>query len=158
MNFQIQALQRSNFVDYFNQSTEALAAQNISREIVQQCPNVPCRISLEDAPVGESVLLLNYQHLPQPTPYQASHAIYIRETVEDVTLAVNSVPQAIRDRLLSLRVFNDQHYMIDAEVVDGAELETQIDNLSKLPGASYLHIHYAKPGCFAARLDWLDRG
>ena len=43
--------------------------------------------------------------------------------------------------------------MLDWELVDGHELERAIERLFANPKASYLHIHFAAPGCYAARVD-----
>ncbi|MBX2826177.1 MAG: DUF1203 domain-containing protein [Gammaproteobacteria bacterium] len=153
MNFQIQSLARARFEHLFSQSVEALAEQNIARETVQVPQSTPCRISLQDAEVGESVLLLNYQHLPAASPFRSSHAIYVREHAENTALDINSVPEFFRHRLLSLRLFDHRHYMIDAEVVEGTELESAVEQLFEHADAEYMHLHFAKPGCFAARLE-----
>jgi hypothetical protein len=39
------------------------------------------------------------------------------------------------------------------ELVDGRELEGAIDKLLSAPSAEYLHVHFAAPGCYAARVD-----
>jgi len=43
--------------------------------------------------------------------------------------------------------------MLDWELVDGHELERAIERLFANPAAAYLHIHFAAPGCYAARVD-----
>jgi hypothetical protein len=56
----------------------------------------------------------------------------------------------MRIRPLSIRSFNDGGMMLDADLVDGAQAESLIERLFDNPDAAYLHIHYAKRGCFAA--------
>ena len=46
--------------------------------------------------------------------------------------------------------------IVDADVIDGARTEKLIDRLFANPEALYLHIHYAKRGCYAARVDRFD--
>jgi hypothetical protein len=43
--------------------------------------------------------------------------------------------------------------MVGWELVDGRELEGAIERLFADPNAAYLHVHYAAPGCYAARID-----
>jgi hypothetical protein len=43
--------------------------------------------------------------------------------------------------------------MVEREPVDGRELEAAIDRLFADPRAAYLHVHFAAPGCYAARVD-----
>jgi hypothetical protein len=41
----------------------------------------------------------------------------------------------------------------DADVVEGAAAAPVIARMLANPGVAYLHAHYAKPGCYAARID-----
>lgn len=43
--------------------------------------------------------------------------------------------------------------MLDAEVIEGEALEGLIQTLFADRACSYLHIHYAGRGCYAARVD-----
>jgi hypothetical protein len=59
----------------------------------------------------------------------------------------------LRSRLLSVRGFDEKGMMIDADVVDGRAIEPSIERLLANGTISYLHLHNAKPGCYAARVD-----
>ncbi|MEO1248508.1 MAG: DUF1203 domain-containing protein [Pseudomonadota bacterium] len=150
MSFQIHALAEKDFQPLFGLSDIELKGLNARRETVTAKPGVPCRISLSDAEVGESVILVNYEHQPADSPYRAKHAIYVRNSVRQATPEVGEVPDVIRSRLISLRVFDDSHQMIAAEVTDGALLSDEIATQFSNPAAAYIHLHFAKPGCFAA--------
>lgn len=110
-------------------------------------------MSLEDAAVGESVLLLNYDHQPAASPYRASHAIFVREGAAEYRPVPGAVPEVLRRRTLSARAFDEQGMMVAAEIVAGTALEPVIAALLGDPQAAYLHLHNAGPGCFAARVD-----
>ena len=43
--------------------------------------------------------------------------------------------------------------MVGWELVEGAKLEAAIERLLAEPRAAYLHIHFAAPGCYAARVE-----
>jgi hypothetical protein len=43
--------------------------------------------------------------------------------------------------------------MVGWEVVAGTELEGAIDRLLANPRTAYMHVHYAAPGCYAARIE-----
>ena len=43
--------------------------------------------------------------------------------------------------------------MLDADVVQGAAMETVITKLFANPDVSYIHAHHAKQGCYAGRID-----
>ena len=152
MNFRISGLPASQFAEWFALSDAELAARHAVRRIADSNPGFPCRISLTDAEVGEEVLLINYEHLPVDSPYRASHAIYIR-TGEQTCEVVDSVPAMLRPRLLSLRAYDAAGMMTAADVVEGTELEAGIGKLFSNQRAQYLHVHFARPGCYAARVD-----
>jgi hypothetical protein len=153
MTFQITALPPEPFRDLFALSDDALAARGIERRVVDESPGFPCRVSLEDARVGETVLLLNHEHQPARTPYRASHAIFVREGAAQARPAPGEIPDAIARRLLSVRAFDASGRMTDADVVEGADAAPLIERMLADEQASYLHLHYARRGCFAARAE-----
>ena len=107
----------------------------------------------QDVAPGADVLLLNFEHLPVATPYRARHAIFVREGAAAAHDGVDSIPQALRLRPISLRAFDAQHEMVNADLVDGAALEPLIERFLARPDVAYLHAHYAKRGCYAARIE-----
>lgn len=150
MSFQIHSLPAEEFTHMFTMSDSELAAINARRMVVQSKPGTPCRVSMADAEIGDTVILLNYRHQPADSPYQATHAIFVREGAKQARLAVDEVPEVIRSRVISLRLFDDNHMMIDADVVQGEALAAAINEAFKDEKVSYAHLHNAKPGCFAA--------
>jgi hypothetical protein len=156
MNFQIKPLQAAEFAHLFELNDEELVAQHACRQIVTAKPGTPCRVSMEDVDVGETVILVNYKHQPRESPYQASHAVFVRENARQATLAVNEVPEVIRSRLISLRFFDRLHMMIDAEVVKGDKVAEEITKAFENDKVAYAHLHNAKPGCFAASVHRVD--
>lgn len=153
MDFRICALPRAAFERYFAMTDLELRRHGGRRCRADRQPGFPCRVSLEDAVPGESVLLLHYEHHAADSPYRASHAIYVRESAVEARPGVNEVPPMLRLRLLSVRAFDDNGAMLDADVVEGPALEPVLRRLLALPGAAYLHLHNAKAGCYAARVE-----
>ena len=153
MDFQISALNIEQFSHLFGQDHEALAKQGIRRIVVDNNPGFPCRVSLRDAEVGEKVLLMNYEHQPKPTPFQSSHAIFVREWANQAKPDRNEVPEMFRQRLLSVRAFDASGMMIDADVIDGEHLESLIEHLLANKSTDNLHIHNARLGCYAALVE-----
>ena len=49
--------------------------------------------------------------------------------------------------------FDRDGMMTGCDVIDGHDLETAIDALFADSHAAYLHAHFARPGCYAARID-----
>lgn len=152
MSFRITGLPAAEFGHWFALSDAELAQRRALRRIADRKPGFPCRISLTDAEVGDEVLLINYEHLSVDSPYRSSHAIYIRAH-EQTYDAIDRVPPMLRARALSLRGFDAAGLMTAADVVDGSELEGAIAQMFAAPGTAFLHAHFAKPGCFAARID-----
>ena len=111
---------------------------------------------MADAEAGETVILLNYEHQPVQSPYKATHAIFVREAAPQARLAVGEVPEVLRSRVISLRLFDGNHMMIDAEVLKGDDLADAITVAFKNNHVSYAHLHNAKPGCFAASVTRAD--
>ncbi|MCV3272021.1 DUF1203 domain-containing protein [Roseobacter sinensis] len=153
MDFQIKPLPLRAFAHLFDLSDEALAEQNAVRQVVSSKPGTPCRVSMQDAEVGETVILLNYEHQPGSSPYKASHGIFVRENAAQAHIATNEVPEVIRSRLVSLRCFDRDHMMIDADVMPGDALADAISRAFDDQTVAYAHIHNAKPGCFAAAVE-----
>jgi Protein of unknown function (DUF1203) len=152
MSFRIRGLPAEQFADLFSLSAEELAARGAMRRPAREKPGYPCRISLTDAEPGEEVILTHFEHHAVDTPFRSSYAIYVRagETTYD---AVDQVPEQLRSRLLSVRAFDKAGMLINADVVDGRELEDAIERLLADAHADYLHVHFAKPGCYAARVE-----
>ncbi len=153
MDFQISALSIDQFSHLFGQDEEALARLGIQRMFVDSNPGYPCRVSLQDAEIGETVLLMNYEHQTLPTPYRSCHAIFVRENATQAVPDKNEVPEFFRHRLLSVRAFDSSGMMIDADVIDGESLEQLIQRMLKSNYAEFLHVHNAKPGCYAALVE-----
>jgi hypothetical protein len=153
MSFHITGLPLSDFAPLFALANEQLARHAAIRMIADHKPGFPCRVSLRDAEPRESVILLNYEHLPVATPYRSSHAIYVREQAEQARLEAGEVPELLRTRLLSLRAFDRHGMMRAADVAQGSVVETVIEQLLAAAEVEYLHIHNAKAGCYAARVD-----
>lgn len=155
MSFQIQGLDPTAFAHLFGLPERELTALGVERHAVRHSPGYPDRIELRDLEPGETALLLNYLHQPADNPYRASHAIYVREGSSAPARFVDAVPPALAVRPLSLRAFDCCDRLIDAELIDGARLPAAVERLFANRAVAYLHAHYARLGCFAARIDRL---
>lgn len=153
MSFQIHGLAPEPFVPFFDMSEAELAAQGAKRVVAETSPGYPCRVSLADADKGDTLILLNYAHLPVGSAYRSSYAIYVREGVEQVFSAPNEVPDVLSRRLLAVRGFGADDFLRDADVVEGSDLAPTIEALFANDEVAYIHIYNAKHGCFAASAE-----
>jgi hypothetical protein len=153
MSFRITGLPAENFAHLFALSDQELAAREAVRRIAdKRTPGYPCRISLTDSQPGDELLLVNYEHHPVSSPYRMRFAVYVREG-EETYDGVDEIPEQLRIRTLAVRAYDQNAMMVGWELVDGLELEAAIERLFADSRAAYLHIHYAAPGCYAARID-----
>lgn len=153
MSFRICGLAANDFRHLYGLDEAELAKLGVKRMQVDSHPGYPDRIELRDAAVGETVLLLNHTHQPADTPYRASHAIFVREGATEATVAIDEVPDALRHRTISLRAFDADHMMVEADLVEGRALAGLIEQFFANPEVDYLQAHYARRGCYAARVE-----
>jgi hypothetical protein len=153
MDFRVSGLNSAEFAPLFGLSDAQLRERDIVRVVADKHPGFPCRVSLQDAEPGETLLLLNYEHLAVASPYRSRHAIFVRENARTATPKVNEVPEVLSRRLLSLRAFDHDGMMVGADVVQGFDAERAIQRMLSEPNVEFIHAHNAKPGCFAARID-----
>jgi Protein of unknown function (DUF1203) len=137
----------------FALSDAELASRGARRRVADSNPGFPCRVSLADAELGETLLLVNYEHQPANSPYRATHAIFVRENAEQAHPEAGEIPESLQLRLLSVRAFDSTAMLLEADVVEGRKLEPVIERMFANAGVAYLHLHNAKPGCYAARVD-----
>lgn len=155
MSFVIRGLSPAPFLPLFALDDDVLAARNVRRVVADADRGFPCRLSLEDAKQGETLLLLPWDHHDVAGPYRASGPIYVREAATQRAPARfhDALPFAFLHRLLSLRAYDGDGMMRGAEVVQGEDAAPELTRLLAIPGVAYLHIHNARPGCYAARVD-----
>ena len=153
MNYQLRGLEPAMFEQFFALDEATLAERGMRWMRVDKPVGFPCRISLEDAPVGEDVLLLPFTHQDSRSPYRASGPIFVRRGRTEAARIVNSLPTYLTLRPLSIRAYDAADEMVDAEVVDGPNAAPLIERYLARADVAYLHIHYARRGCFACRVD-----
>lgn len=151
-SFQVVALPAERFAPLFGRSDEELEAIGARRVTVDATPGFPCRVSLTDAEIGETVLLLQYTHHDVSSPYRSSGPIYIRRGMAAANPKINEIPALLRHRLLSIRGYDAAGMMAAADLVNGGDLEGAIARLFADDRVRYLDVHNARPGCFNCRV------
>jgi hypothetical protein len=153
MAFVLSGLDPVEFQDVVRRSDAQLEANGMRRMRVDKVGSFPCRVSLEDAALGEEVVLLPYVHQPTDSPYRASGPIFVRQAAKTPVRIVDTIPPYLSSRMLSVRAYNSRDEIIDAEVVAGDTAEAAFRRLLANEAAAYLHVHFARYGCFGCRVD-----
>ena len=120
-SFQIVALRSESFASLFDRTDAELEAIGARRMVVDDKPGFPCRVSLEDAEVGETVVLLPFTHHDVSSPYRASGPVFVRRGVPTARPTVNEIPVMLQHRLLSVRAYDAAAMMVEADVVQGPD-------------------------------------
>lgn len=153
MAYVISGLPAEAFRQWHAWDDDALAAHGIRRVRADAETGFPCRVSLRDAAIGETLLLLPFEHHPTMSPYRASGPIYAREHAGDTAVFRDRVPPFLGHRRLSLRAYSADGWMRAADVVAGAQFESAIEGLFARRDIAYVHAHNAAPGCYLCRVD-----
>lgn len=149
-SFMVLGLPPDQFSPLFGMSAEELAARDIDIHFADE--DVPCRISLRAPTPGTRVLLINYRHLESRSPYASGGPIFVSEEAASQGRYYNVLPPVIASRLLSVRAYDKADRMLDALVCEGSAGAPVISAMLAQPEVRYLHLHFAKRGCYAARV------
>ncbi len=153
MTYAIRGLAPERFNHLRRASEDVLASHGAHRMIADAVPGFPCRVTLDDAAKGETLILTNHVSHDGDGPYRASHAIFVSESALEAAYYVDAVPPALDRRILSLRAFDAAGMMVDAALVQPSEGDAAIRRLLADPAVDHLDAHNAARGCFAARVE-----
>ena len=152
MSYAVRGLDPKPFAHLFGLSDAELADRGVVRMTVDG-PTYPCRVSLTDRDLGETLLLLNHVSHDVAGPYRASHAIFVTEGAESAAEFVDTVPPVFEKRILSLRGFDAHGMMADAILTQPGEADAGIRKLFANPAIASIHAHNATRGCFSAKIE-----
>jgi hypothetical protein len=152
-HFTVRGLSPEPFQALFDLSDDELEKRRAKRYVADSKPGFPCRVSLQDAEAGDEVILTNFIHLPSESPYRSTHAIFVRKAATTAAAYTDSLPDMLPSRLLSVRAFDAKDMLVGADVIEGDRMEEAIARFFEDPAVEFLHVHFAKPGCYACRID-----
>jgi hypothetical protein len=152
MTYRISGIEPSHFSHLFGLAEEELARHGAVRMTANGQPSFPCRVQLDDARDGETLLLVNHVSHDGNNPYRASHAIFVSETAHEAASYENEIPPALDRRILSLRAFDDRGMMVDAALVQPGEADPVVRRLLANECVDHVDAHTAVRGCFMARV------
>src|SRR5437868_11752493 len=123
MTYRITGLDPAPYRPLFGLSDEELANRRIVRMTVTEKPGFPCRVTLVDREIGESVLLLNHVSHDVANPYRASHAIFVSEEAGQAAEYIDRIAPVFETRVLSLRGFDQDGMMTEAILTQPGEAD-----------------------------------
>ena len=147
-DFIFSALKSEKFSEYFNMSTSELSSVGAYTFTADKSPCYPCRVSLQDAKVGETVLAITHEHHAVSGPYRSSGPIFVRKNADTVVCSKNTIPDMLLHRALSVRAYDSESLMIAADTISGKDLEVTLSNQLLNESVEYIHIHNSGAGCF----------
>lgn len=153
MTYRICGLDPARFADLIGLSDTELASHHAIRMTVDSSPGFPCRVTLDDAWPGETMLLINHVSHDGANPYRASHAIFISEAATVAASYVDEIPPALDRRILSLRGFDGGGMMHAAALAQPGEADAAVREMLADPAIDHIDAHNATRGCFAARIE-----
>jgi Protein of unknown function (DUF1203) len=153
--FRVSGIPASVIDEFRNLPDRELTERRVKRIVADRKPGFPCRISLQDADAGETVYLLNFEHLPGNSPYRSVGPIFAREIATETYARINEIPEVLRvpGRVFSVRAYDNKDMLVAAEVANNGEIDQAIQRKLADKWVTYLHIHNAGPGCYSCRID-----
>ena len=112
----------------------------------------PCRHCLRDAEPGEKLLLFSHSPFVQPGPYREVGPVFAH-LEPCARSAGGAVPDQLRRRLLAVRGYDRDQRLIACDVAEGNELESLSGAFLARPEVAYVHVRFARAGCYACRID-----
>ena len=151
MAYRISGLDPADFAD-----PAALLAAGAIRIRADTKPGFPCRVTLEDAEPGETLLLLNHVSHDVATPFRSTYAIYVREGASQAPDYVDSTPAFLGHRTLGFRGFDADGILRRASVAGPGDADQAIRGLLEYQEVAYIDVHNAGAGCFMVRVERFD--
>ena len=153
MAYRIEGLQPTDFAELIGLDDAALATRGARRVVATRKPGFPCRVTLDDAEPGESLILLNHVSHDVATPYRSAYAVYVSESAERAAVYEDALPPVFMNRPLGLRGFDAEGMLRNALLALPGEADAKIRALFESPEIETIHAHNAAHGCFAARIE-----
>lgn len=152
MTYRIAGLDPAFFAPLWALDDDALAKRGARRLTADTDRGFPCRVALEDARAGDTLLLMHHVHHDVEGPYRSAFAIFVREGAERAVYG-DECPPCFAGRTLSLRGFDRDEALADARLAPPGEADRAIRRLLADPRIAYINAHNAAAGCFAARIE-----
>lgn len=131
-------------------SVLAFAAAS-ERVVADEKPGFPCRVCLRDASPGEELVLASFSPFRGHGPYRATGPIFVHPSCAPHE-PTDELPEILRARPLSLRAYDAGERLLVGALTEGGRLTADVERLLTDPEVAELHVHFARPGCYACRI------
>ena len=153
MTYRITGLSPQTFAHLIGASEDVLAKAGATRVTAAADKGWPCRVSLNDAKAGESLILLNHVSHDVATPYRSSYAIYVAESAATAAEYTDQIPPVFEGRPMAFRAFDAGGMLRDAALALPGQADAKIRELFESDDIAYIHAHNAAHGCFSAKVE-----
>lgn len=126
--------------------------------VADEHPGYPCRQCLQDAAVGDELILVSYDPFVTDSEYRSASPIFLHRTTCQLPADARELPEQLTGRQLSVRSFDIAEMMIDAAVISGSDLRETILSFFANPNSHRIHVHNATRGCWAVAVDRASTG
>jgi hypothetical protein len=132
----------------------AVGDPSVAERVVDSPTGYPCRLSLQEAPVGARVLLFRHRPFRGRSPYAEEGPVFARRGVEPAKLEQGEVPAYVLPRpLVVVRRYDEDEAISGAEVVSGADCAAALSRAFDLDDTAFVHVRSAGYGCFLFRAE-----
>lgn len=113
---------------FFEMDDRKLALRHACRRIADAKPGHPCRVSLQDAGVGDELIVFHYPHHDVASPHRASGPVFVRKNARAAQLAINELPGHLGHCQLALREYDENSMPVAAQTARAANWARPFNN------------------------------
>lgn len=121
--------------------------------IAGEFPGFPCRQCLQDAEVGEELILVSHDPFIGSSPYRSASPIFLHRHTSTPPAEDRALPEQLTRRQLSVRASDSDQLMIDAVVIEGSDLDLTLQRFFDNIDINQVHVHNASRGCWAVSAE-----
>lgn len=130
-------------------AADLLRSRGAPIHVADEYPGYPCRQCLEDAAVGDELILVSHDPFEHESPYRSASPVFLHREPCHAPPDDAALPAQLTRRQLSVRVFDRDESMIDAAIIAGEDLGRTLEDFLADDRADRIHVHNAARGCWA---------
>ncbi len=79
--------------------------------------------------------------------------MFVRRGARRAVLPAGEIPPYVTRRVMSVRAYDADDLMVDADVCEGANVREVLERFVADESVAFIHLHNAKRGCFSCRVE-----